>query len=36
MIPSCTIWAKRNSYPSEIQEYSPFIESNDDEDRTGQ
>ena len=36
MIPSCTIWATRNSFPSENQEYTLFIESNDDEDRTYQ
>ena len=27
MIPSCTIWTIRNSFPSENQEYTPFIES---------
>ena len=36
MIPSCTIWAIRNSFPSENQEYTPFTKSNDDEDRTCQ
>ena len=34
VIPSCTIWAIRNSFPSENQEYTPFTQSNDDEDRT--
>ena len=34
MIPSCTIWAIRNSFLSENQKYTPFTESNDDEDRT--
>ena len=32
VIPSCTIWAIRSSFPSENYEYTPFIESNDDED----
>ena len=36
VIQSCTIWAMRNSFPSENQEYTSFIESNDDEDRTCQ
>ena len=29
-----SIWAIRNSLPSENQEYTPFIESINDEDRT--
>ena len=30
------LWAVRNSFPSENQEYFPFIQSNDDEDHTCQ
>ena len=36
VIPSCTLWAIRNSFPSEYQEYTPFIEKNDNENRTSQ
>ena len=36
VIPSCAVQAIRNSFPSENQEYTPFIEKNDDEDRTFQ
>ena len=36
VIPSCNIWAIRNYFPSENQEYTPFSESNDDEDGTCQ
>ena len=34
--PSCTIWAIRNYFPSENQEYTPVLESNDNEHRTFQ
>ena len=33
---ACTIWAISNSFPFEKQEYTPFKESRDDEDRTCQ
>ena len=36
MISSCSKWAIRNSVPSENLEYTPFIEKNDEEDRTCQ
>ena len=36
VIPSCTIWVIRNSFPSENQEYTQFIENNNDENRTSQ
>ena len=36
VIPSCTIWAIRNYFPSENQEYTPVLESNDNEHRTFQ
>ena len=34
--PACTIWAIRNSFPFENQEYTPFIKHRDDEDCTCQ
>ena len=36
MIPSCTTWTIRNSFPSENQEYTHFIESNGIKDCTWQ
>ena len=36
VIPSCAIQAVRDSFPSENQEYTSFIENNDNKDQTFQ